>query len=547
MLKNINKNMNTIRTKIRLAILLSSIVLLTIYYIYSCKNDDIVEISHDSGFYNSNFYLKLNAKKNIKIYYTLDCSKPTQNSTQYTKPILITDFSLNKNIYSARNDMYTEYTSDKIISMPKKKEIIPKFLVDKCAIIRFAYYNNGKYLKEDYRVFFVNFNQKRGYNNIYIISVMTEPENLINGKNGILVLGDAFFSEVHNKKSKINRSLLIHKANFFQKGSKWKKQAYIDIFNRNKHILTSMASIEIKGGMSRKWSQKSIGVELIPSSKNKNSGKFKLYNCGNDVAHKIRDYAIQSLEANAKSNFLTLKMFPCVVFLNGEYWGVYYIMEDYNKPYFYKNYNISKNNIIFFKTSKSIDREEYYAHYDKIKNFFEQKDMRIKENYKKIERIIDIDSFVDYYATEIYIANLDWRFLYWNYALYRLKNNKTQKWKFALFDVNIKYVLTKYKTDTIKQTMENDPIFKALIKNKQVQKKFKKRFKELEKIYSVENFIKLYDRWYAVMKEPLIKNHQRFFNGENFEKDIYDDKMQIIKFLKYRKNYIDKYMELHFD
>ena len=35
-------------------------------------------------------------------------------------------------------------------------------------------------------------------------------------------------------------------------------------------------------------------------------------------------------------------------------------------------------------------------------------DMTVESNYKKFQEKVDLDSFIDYYATEIYINNNDW-------------------------------------------------------------------------------------------------------------------------------------------
>ena len=40
---------------------------------------------------------------------------------------------------------------------------------------------------------------------------------------------------------------------------------------------------------------------------------------------------------------------PCVVYLNGEYWGLYVLEEDYSDNYFEDHYGVSNKDVIVYK------------------------------------------------------------------------------------------------------------------------------------------------------------------------------------------------------
>lgn len=40
---------------------------------------------------------------------------------------------------------------------------------------------------------------------------------------------------------------------------------------------------------------------------------------------------------------------PCVVYLNGEYWGLYILQEDYQAKYFEKTHGVAKENVVTYK------------------------------------------------------------------------------------------------------------------------------------------------------------------------------------------------------
>ncbi|MGM9993219.1 MAG: CotH kinase family protein [Candidatus Avigastranaerophilus sp.] len=522
--------------KIKILLLSSILIILLIIQIYLASSK--ISFSHKSGFYDNEFYLSIKTDKNSKIFYTTDSSEPTINSIPYTEPILIKDVSKNPNFYSARKDMSFQSLYD------KNTIKIPTELVDKASIIRVAKYDkNNNLIKEDHKIFFVGFKDKKGYDNLHIVSVIMNPNDILDEEKGIFVLGkekDAFCCPPEPNKQ----------INFWQRGDYWERKAIIDIFDKGHKntILSQNARIRIKGGISRKWNQKSMSFR--PEGKNKKTTYFEknifrkniklynlvLFNGGDQIHTKIKDYLIQTFEEKTNSKFATLRMIPCVVFLNGEYWGLYYLSENYNKHYIHTIYNIKKSNILM--KDKTI-----------LTDFFENTDMSKDENYKQACRLIDIESFIDYFATEIYIANSDWPDN--NCTMWRTKSsNKYKKyadtkWRWMLFDVNADDTLTAYNYDSFKNAIKFSPIFKSLIKNKTFKEKFKQRLIYLQtQVYTIENVNKFIDEWYILMNEPLKKSNNRFL-GEN-KQYIFEEEIEKIRiFIEKRPEYIDKYYKKH--
>ena len=548
-----------------LFIALSIVLLILLHFSFSYKR---IYFSHSSGFYEEQFYLELKTDKNSKVFYTLDGTKPTPRSIPYTKPILIKDATQNPNVLSN----IKELTFDSLYE--RKVVDIPKYPVDKATILRVAKYDKrNNLLSEDYRIFFVNFEKKVGYDFLPIVSVLMEPEDIFDEKKGIFVVG-----KKENRKIKSCYEKGDNIVNFCEGGGNWIRKAKIDIFDykHEENILSQNVLIKIKGAESRQWPQKSMSLyadknydgsnyfKHNPFRNNVKLHNFALFNGGDDVYIKLREYLIQSTEEELNPHFITIRMIPCVVFLNGEYWGVYYMAENCTRQFLSDLFNIKKSNIIIKKdlleaNQYSKDLSALFGYYDKLfgikketplYNIFQDNDLSDKNNYEKVCKIIDIESFINYFATQIYIANSDWP--EHNWALWRTANKdkgckySDSKWRYILFDVNDLCALENYKYDSFEKAIKYSSIFNSLIRNKEFREKLRQRIYYLEtQVYTPEKMNKLIDEWLYFMRIPINKSNDRFAYGNSIIS--FDWKVNEIRtfFIK-RPQYINKYIDKHF-
>ena len=125
-------------------------------------------------------------------------------------------------------------------------------------------------------------------------------------------------------------------------------------------------------------------------------------NGGNDTEYsKIRDLFIQGQLTDRA--YATQASTPVVVFLNGEYWGVYNLTEKYSDASIENTYGIDKDNVIIFKEGELDEgKDEDQQYYDEFMSY-KDKDFTNDEVYEAFCDIVDIQSFADYYATEILV------------------------------------------------------------------------------------------------------------------------------------------------
>ncbi len=562
--------MSSLNLKAKITAIILSMAGLLIFVLaaraYNMMLEPGLSFSRESGFYEENFYLEILWNPHYTIRYTTDGSTPTVDSRIYTEPILITDASKMENRYSARSDTSICFYTDEIEKYgwadQSVKYVIPQFPVDKCNVVRAAEFNEeGEMVAEELGIYFVGFDSKEGYDGIQMVSIVTDPVNLFDNDTGIYVTGRKW-----DEFTKQGETVWVRwAANYFEKGIDWEREARVDIFDENRqHYFSNKAGIRIQGGASRTYAQKSLSVyareeyggsDIFREDLFQNGfgpHKFLLSAGGQDYQVKVKDYLIQSIEKNTDSKFSTIEMLPCALFLNGEYWGVYYLAESFNADYIETHYGIDEENAIVVKDAQLEDGiESDMDLYNGMLSFISDNDMREGSNYEKACELIDIGSFIDYYATEVYLGNTDWP--YANVAMWRARETDSAnpycdgRWRWMLFDLNISGVMSIYEAgDSIRRTIEYDAMFASLIKNKDVQDMFCARLNELaDKVYTEENIRKALDNWLYMMEAPLTKSSERFFGKDSI--NISSSLAMIQQFFAERKENMQEYMEANFD
>lgn len=528
--------------------------------------EDYTELtfSHVSGFYDEPFMLTLYAPKGTEIYYTLDGSEPDENAHRYTEPIPITDATENENVYSVRTDVSAGFLTEEIVqySMFDLGYAAPDYPVDKCTIIRAAYLDvEGDFSETRTESYFVGYEEKKGYDGLHIISIVTAPGDLFDYDNGIYVLGrmnDVYMENIQSDKYK--SYWWWWDANYHQRGKQWERAANIQLFDADRSLLLNQGcGIRIQGGGSRGHLPRSLKmyarkqyddrerfyIDLFSSGYM--ADVITLFTGGDDRTAKLQDKIVAEL--SRERNFATMHFVPYAMFLDGEYWGVYWLTEKYDAAFLDYYYGVGNDDVIIIKNRGLAEGEQSdYVLYEEMMAYMTGTDLSVRENYEHACQLIDMQSFIDYYATEIYIARQgDWPGA--NEALWRSQEIKEDgfadgRWRWMLFDVNSGGISSGLSvTDTIQITRETSAMFANLCRNEDFRRQFVISFMDIANTCFDEKKVNaIVTEHLALMMEPMDVHIKRFFGVDDIERFI-DAVADIQTFFDNRRTFIVQYLK----
>ena len=119
---------------------------------------------------------------------------------------------------------------------------------------------------------------------------------------------------------------------------------------------------------------------------------------------KIRDIMMTSLLANTGLDYQAHRQ--SVLYINGEYWGVYNIRERINEHFLAYNHGVDSDEVDLLMGNGWV-RSGSRTHYDNMVNFARRNDLSVPENYEYMKTQMDIKNYVDYWVAQVYFAQTD--------------------------------------------------------------------------------------------------------------------------------------------
>lgn len=262
---------------------------------------------------------------------------------------------------------------------------------------------------------------------IPIISIVGDPDDFYSDEKGIL-----------------SNNIQTGKYDMPNFRYDWRRPINFEFFNPEtaKADLNQIGETRVKGNYSRihpvkslviyankRFGTKRLTYEFFPDQKPglEDFKSIELRNAGQDFTFtSMRDAVIQRVMGeNTDLDWAASK--PCVVYLNGEYWGVLNLRERSNEDNIYTNYD-GLENIDLIENWKSVKEGSIEA-FEKFKEFYSESSHSLEE-YKNW---MDIAEFINLFITHIYFCDLD--FPGNNCEMWREKK-ETAKWRWIAKDLD---------------------------------------------------------------------------------------------------------------
>ena len=186
------------------------------------------------------------------IYYTLDGSVPVpgkKSTVEYKGAFTVSD-NKGSNPVLTTDKNSSKFTEDGWANVQWASEL------DRASIVRaVAVAADGTVSPVSTRTYFINNDIMSAYNGCAVMSIVTDPENLLNSENGIYVLGSRY---ENSEKTDEDFGNLV---NFMQSGRGWERPAHMEFFDGSSGASVSRGvGIRIHGGYSRRNQQKSFKI-----------------------------------------------------------------------------------------------------------------------------------------------------------------------------------------------------------------------------------------------------------------------------------------------
>ena len=435
-----------------------------------------------------------------EIFYTLDGTLPTKESFRYTAPITL----------------------------------------DKSTSVRAAVYTAGLLPSEvSTKTFLCDEPHKLG-----VVCLTTDPDNLFGYDNGIWANGPGWTEKSPHKG-----------ANYWKE---WERPVYFEYYDQSgAEGISFPAGIKNHGQYSRAKEQKSVSINLKEAYGSSTSsypffGEDDLSVFDNLLLRTgSQDWNYTNLMdvycervVRGQMDLDLMRDLPVAVYVNGEYWGLYFIRDKINESYVYHNRGIEEDNLDMIKGTTRAETGTADAH-KALLHYVNTHDLSNREYFDYVASQIDLEEWSNYWITETFFANTDTG----NIRFYCPRDG-SGKWRWILFDLDWALYPSTYTWNMLKEFTHPEghgvhryfstEIAVALFKNEDFKERFVRKYAGyMHSTLSVERLIAVLEETAAEIAPEMPRQCARWgaLTMPKWEKNI--NKLKTILEERWEKSVID--------
>ena len=486
-------------------------------------------VNYKPGVYNEDINVEFKlANPNASVHYTLDHTIPTETSTKYNTPITISKLTSNTPV-----EFPLTRSVDAVLAGDTGGKCVSQIYIDNIQ-------NPGNYpMFQKQNVITIKYNDGEGNEKVRTLTYLT-------GNFDIPVVSlsmpyDNWFGAENGFYNRI-REEIEHRVNMEYFDSEYDEYFYINSqikLGGNWTLGYPLRTLNMnfnkdENGEKQKLPKTHLfkdrltrdGRETLTSFK-----RFRLWSGGNSFESwtGFNDAIIQNMMDGTHAS--TTGFRPCIVYCNGEYWGLQYIREHYKDVYFAENYDVEKDDVAMYEYNGSFvfdsgNEENSQAFIYDMMTYLNNNDFTKDEVYEYfINNFVDIESFIDVFIAELYAGNWDFVGNNNNLKLWRVVNKDPNnpyadgKIRCVLHDIDFAFTDgANFLDKNHVNSYSKFPIFAKFLQNEQFKTRFYARAEELVATNLNEiNGIQTIDKMVAEVKPYKEDAMIRWGNGANYQ------------------------------
>ena len=356
-----------------------------------------VVFSQQGGFYEDSFPLELWCPDGLHVRYTVNGATPTADAQPYSEPLL-----LNEELFS-KSDIYTIVNC--IPSIYHAVDDVKHAIVIRAAVFDENDSCVGPVVTHSYFIKALGCD----LHGLPVLSLAADSLDLFDYETGIFIPGVNY-----------NPADSTATGNYNMTGREWERRINMEFYETDNSGLNQQCGLRTHGGASRWFQQKGMRLyardeygkkrfkhRFFETTPIANFKRLNLhpFRCSNWLHTGGQEYLSQRVAAQLDVDGLGVRQ--VVVFINGEYWGIYTLEESPDERYLEDHYDIDLDQVNILKywgVTVHGDGMDWW----RFRNWIENADLNQPADSAYAFSRIDIPSFIDYFLLEVFGANLDW-------------------------------------------------------------------------------------------------------------------------------------------
>lgn len=350
--------------------------------------DTRVDFSVPAGWYEQPFALALAAGEDCLVFYTTDGSDPRENGEPFSASFTVQDRS------GLPNQYVNQHCLNNISPVWQNYAVQP---VDKCTVVKARAYRDGQWGPLCTATYWVG---RQGHT-LPVVSVSAAPEELF-GSEGIYPSGSTYATA---RKYRLDMEFPGNNTSGVD------IDATVELFAPDgTRTLADTARIHVSGEGSRSLTlQKSLNVDLDSAACTINGRQLDEFTlrgpgCGGTYLASYQDGFLGNYLAEHSATELGAQAsVPVILYLEGEYWGIYMIREKKDGGLLESRYGVDGDQVQWLDAGSA----EAGAVGAELTAAIQALDVNDPEDLAWVEQTFDMDNILSFIICNLFTNNFD--------------------------------------------------------------------------------------------------------------------------------------------